>query len=102
MIIAVFDSETTGLPGLRSQGLFRAVEVAAVCVDTVRGDVLDGPGESFHALIETPDDVLDHPLTQDALGLAGGMLREEVREGGVRLPVVVDRWARWCRSTRRA
>jgi len=96
MIVAVFDSETTGLPTLRSQDLFRAVEVAAVCVDTETCTVLDAA--PFHALIETPDAVLDHPLTQDALGLAGGMLREEVREGGLRLSLVVDRWARWCRE----
>lgn len=92
-LVAVFDSETTGLPQLRSQGLFHAVEAAAVVVDTTTGELRHA--EPFQVLIWAPDEVLCHPHTQQALTLAGPSLIEEIREWGVSVEEAAALWARW-------
>lgn len=98
MRIALLDTETTGLPFLKKDGLFHMVEMAAVVFDTET--FMLGLPAPFHVLVNPGEDVLRHPATQEGLNLSRTPLVEEVRAWGLQPHQVETAWDHWAKMWR--
>ncbi len=87
MIVAVIDTETTGLPGKTPQHLIRLTEIGATLVNTA-DPAWRGP--TFSALIRTARWVLEAPEVASALALSD--IGDELRRGGGEERAAVEEW----------